>query len=145
MASNADVINRADSLMHAESAPLGGRRRRTFVAAPAQGVEPPMEHPFGEDEDLPVLTEVVATAAETLEVPKEHLDDARVSALAEEIAQAIGQQMAFELPTLLEATLLNASEELRNGITSTIEIALRDFMARRKQLRLPLDEQDTDI
>ena len=39
---------------------------------------------------------------------------------------------------------LTAGEELRAGITSTMEAALRDFIARRKQLRLPLDEPNTD-
>lgn len=144
MTGDADVINRADSLMRTEAAPFGGRRRRTFVAAPVQTMEPPEEQQSADDEDLPVLTEVVITETEAPEPTDDHLDDTRFSALAIEIAQAIEQQMAFELPTLIEATLLNASEELRNGITSTIETALRDLMARRKQLRLPLGEPDTD-
>ena len=70
--------------------------------------------------------------------------DARLEELAAQMAEAIGRQMAYELPTLIEATLLNASEELRTGITATMEAALRDFNARRKQLQLPLDAPDDD-
>ena len=60
------------------------------------------------------------------------------------LAEAIGRQMAYELPTLIEATLLNAEEGLRTGITATMEAALRDFIARRKQLQLPLDEPGSE-
>ena len=70
--------------------------------------------------------------------------DARLEELAAQMAEAIGRQMAYELPTLIEATLLNASEDLRTGITATMEAALRDFNARRKQLQLPLDAPDDD-
>ena len=41
---------------------------------------------------------------------------------------------------MIEATLLNAQNELRTGVNSTLEMALRDFLARRQQLRLPLDD-----
>jgi len=141
MAELSDVVDRANLLM---------RRRRSFVAAPASAPEmarpSPLPPATSDDDDLPVLTEVVApdtadTAATAVaEAPSERFDETQVSLLASEIAHAIGQQMAFELPSLLEAVLLSAGEELRAGITSTMEIALRDFIARRKQLRLPLDE-----
>ena len=137
MAEPSDVVDRADLLM---------RRRRTFVAARpsapqiATSIAPP---PAIEDDDLPVLTEVVSADAAGFETPSERIDETQVSLLASDIAHAIGQQLTFDLPSLLETTLLNAGEELRAGITATMETALRDFIARRKQLQLPLEEPDS--
>ncbi|MFZ4535251.1 hypothetical protein [Propionivibrio sp.] len=134
MAEFSDIVERADSLM---------RRRRSFVATPTSKAEsasvPLLEN---DDDDLPVLTEVVSEAAvsEAAAITTERFDETQVSLLASEIAHAIGQQLTYELPTLLEATLITAGEELRAGITATMETALRDFIARRKQLSLPLDE-----
>ena len=140
MADITDVVDRADLLM---------RRRRSFVAAQPIRAEPIPEIPTLTtpastlEDDLPVLTEVVSAEASVSEKRAERLDETEVALLAAEIAHAIEHQLAIELPTLIEAVLLNASEELRSGINSTMETALRDFLARRKQLRLPLDETDT--
>jgi len=132
MAEHSDVVDRIDSLM---------KRRRSFVASTARKndtASAPL--PTNDDNDLPVLTEVVSAEAAVSEVSPDRFDETQVSLLASDIAHAIGQQLTYELPTLLEATLLTAGEELRARITSTMETALRDFIARRKQLRLPLDE-----
>ena len=140
MADITDVVDRADLLM---------RRRRSFVAAQPIRAEPIPEIPTLTtpastlEDDLPVLTEVVSAEASVSEKRAERLDETEVALLAAEIAHAIEHQLAIELPTLIEAVLLNAGEELRSGINSTMETALRDFLARRKQLRLPLDETDT--
>jgi len=132
MAEQSDVVDRIDSLM---------KRRRSFVAKTASNIQSASAPlPASDDNDLPVLTEVVSAEAAVSEVSPDRFDETQVSLLASDIAHAIGQQLTYELPTLLEATLLNAGEELRAGITSTMETALRDFIARRKQLRLPLDE-----
>ncbi|MBS1229430.1 MAG: hypothetical protein H6R17_2707 [Proteobacteria bacterium] len=133
MAAPADVVDRADSLM---------RRRRTFVAARPSAPQSASvaQPPVIEDDDLPVLTEVVSADAAGFDEPGERFDETQVSLLASDIAHAIGQQLTCDLPSLLETALLNAGEELRAGITATMETALRDFIARRKQLRLPLDE-----
>ena len=133
MATSSDVVDRADSLM---------RRRRSFVATPppsqpVQASEPPT---VGEDDDIPVLTEVVSPEAAVSESSTNRVDETQIPLLASELAHAIGQQLTYELPTLLEAVLINAGEELRTGITETMETALRDYIARRKQLRLPLEE-----
>ena len=141
MAAPSDVVDRADSLM---------RRRRSFVAtractpeiASVVTSEPP---PVIEDDDLPVLTEVVSADAAGFDERGERFDETQVSLLASDIAHAIGQQLTCDLPSLLETALLNAGEELRAGITATMETALRDFIARRKQLRLPLDEPNEEI
>ena len=130
------------------------RRRRSFLAArhserlEADTIPAALEK-TAEEDDIPVLTEVVtpdqnknqaAPADELVPVPDLSAGfDGRLEELVAQMAEAIGRQMAYELPTLIEATLLNASEELRTGITATMEAALRDFSARRKQLQLPLD------
>ena len=138
MTERSDIVERADSLM---------RRRRSFVATSAATADHASTPMTGDDDDLPVLTEVVPEGG-TVEPVTEHrsapLDEAQVSLLASEITHAIEQQLAFELPTLIEASLISASEELRAGITSTIEAAIGDYVARRKQLRLPLGEPGTE-
>jgi hypothetical protein len=150
MAENNDVFNRADSLM---------RRRRAFVAAPAAPAESPATQRLGaesvmpkleeidfssnqntEDEDLPVLTEEVSAEAAVSEASPDRFDETLVAILISEIAHSIELQMKIELPMLVEASLMTAAEELRAGISTTMGIALRDFLARRQQLRLPLDE-----
>ncbi|MBP6653435.1 MAG: hypothetical protein KA779_00890 [Propionivibrio sp.] len=138
MAENSDVVDRADSLM---------RRRRSFVAT--QPATPPaplgMPQPVAEDDDIPVLTEVISAEAAVSEGSTNRVDETQITLLASDLAEAIGQQLTYELPTLLEAVLINAGEELRLGITATMETALRDYIARRKQLRLPLEEpNDSD-
>ncbi len=134
MAENSDVVDRADSLM---------RRRRSFVATPPAPLS--MPQPVAEDDDIPVLTEVISAEAAVSEGSTNRVDETQITLLASDLAEAIGQQLTYELPTLLEAVLINAGEELRLGITATMETALRDYIARRKQLRLPLEEpNDSD-
>ena len=135
MADSSDVVDRADSLM---------RRRRSFVAAPPASqpahidiIDTPR---IVEEDDIPVLTEVVSAEAAVSEESPHREDDTQITLLASDLAHAIGQQLTYELPTLLEAVLINAGEELRIGITETMETALRDYIARRKQLRLPLED-----
>lgn len=135
------------------------RRRRSFLAVRRETSLDADTVPLATDEDdIPVLTEVVLVEERNYEAPAgEEPDprpdpasypletfDARLEELAAQMADAIGRQLAYELPTLIEATLLNASEDLRSGITATMEAALRDFIAHRKQLPLPLDEPDAE-
>ena len=131
--------------------PLRGRRRRSFLAERREEALDIDTVPADlEEEDIPVLTEVVPpdtpfepVTTEPVDSPDE-LDpmiavESRIEELAADMARAIAEQMAYELPTLIEATLLNAGAELRNGITATMETALREYIAQRKQLNLPLD------
>ena len=80
-----------------------------------------------------MLTEVVSAEAAVSEESPHRDDDTQITLLASDLAYAIGQQLAYELPTLLEAVLINAGEELRVGITETMETALRDYIARRER------------
>lgn len=132
MDESSDAVGRADAL---------GRRRRSFVAAPAERVVfAPAPVTASEDDDLPVLTEVVSAEAAVSEDRDDRFDETQVTLLASDIAHAFGRQLTDELPCLLEAALVNAGEELRASISAAMETALRDFIARRKQLKLPLDE-----
>jgi hypothetical protein len=132
---------------------MPSKRRRSFLAA--RGTESgasPMrtEEPFPavlEDDDIPILTEVVTAeeekdvemdaappgaetpVAEDAPAVEEAPPASDLEALAARMAQAIDQQMAYELPTLIEATLLDVVANLRAGIASTVKAALRDFVA----------------
>jgi hypothetical protein len=142
MSEHTDVVERADLLMQAGTSPFGGRRRRSFVAATTRNAEltsTPL--PTIDDDDLPVLTDVVPAEVEPVsDASNEPDEEALLSIIAADLVHSIEQQLAIELPTLIEATLINAQNELRAGVNSTLEMALRDFLARRQQLRLPLDE-----
>ena len=150
MADPIKMSDRIDAVMHPEGTGLGGRRRRSFVAAASDTVElpvhslPTMEIDGPEDfDDLPVLTEIVtaeATVAAVAAPEPDPIDETLLSIIAADLIHSIENQLAIELPTLIEATLLNAQNELRTGVNSTLEMALRDFLARRQQLRLPLDD-----
>ena len=138
MAETPSVADRADVLM---------RRRRSFVAARNESPPPESsipEAPAEEDssEDIPVLTEVVVTETTLPEERVELTDETQEHLLASDIARAIGEQLTRDLPELLETVLLNAGENLRAGITATMETALHDFITRRKQLRLPLEDSN---
>lgn len=144
MAENNDIFNRADSLMtRAEGNLPGGKRRRAFIAGP---VMPRLEEihfaapPAADDEDLPVLTDEVSAEAAVSVASPDRFDETLLAILVSDIAHSIEQQMSIELPMLIEASLLTAKEELQAGINATMEVAIRDFLAHRRQLRLPLDE-----
>jgi len=147
MAEPGSIADRVDALMRFEGS--GSRRRRSFVAGAGEKAKEKVEAPLAsfpilEDEDLPVLTEVVPEdqlAPPPAEPPKPEQDDETLLAIiASDLVRSLENQLAVELPTLIEATLLSTQAELRNGINSTLEMALRDFLARRQQLRLPLDD-----
>jgi hypothetical protein len=146
MAEQGSIVDRVSALMRPES--TGARRRRSFIAGAGERSKETVEAsvptlPTLDDEDLPVLTEVVPDEplVAPAEPPKPEPDDETLLAIiAADLVHSIENQLAIELPTLIEATLLSTQNELRNGISSTLEMALRDFLARRQQLRLPLDD-----
>lgn len=147
MADPINMADRIDAVMHPEGTGLGGRRRRSFVAAASDTIELPV-HSLPTDgidgaedfDDLPVLTEIVTVESTTATSEPDPIDETLLEIIAADLIHSIENQLAIELPTLIEATLLNAQNELRTGVNSTLEMALRDFLARRQQLRLPLDD-----
>ena len=141
-----DVVERADALM----------RRRRFVAIPGALAEPrpAAAPPVPSEEDLPVLTEVIAeddlpVLTETLPAADaaflasetEHeawtreltarLTSQLSSELGSELAQAVERRLAAELPTLIEAVLLDVGAQLRAGVAASVGEVCRDFVRRR--------------
>lgn len=134
-----DIVSRADSLM---------RRRRSFVAGtPPPGTAdvptpPPPTHAEA-DEDIPVLTEEVLPETPAGTAPRDRFDETLAARLASEFAHTLERRLAAELPSLVEASLAVLEADLRRGILDTADGAIKDFLARREQLRLPLDEPDS--
>ena len=130
-------------------------RRRSFLAVKQGGLSATDAHSHSaaeEDEDFPVLTEVVLAETEgeietpslpepepssspdptpSPVVPLDFPDIARNSSeeFVAQMVQAINKQLSYELPSLVEATLVSISDELRAGIMSTMDAAIRDFIA----------------
>jgi hypothetical protein len=98
----------------------------------------PSERP-SEDDDIPVLTEIVPASDEARDIDEEAPPDPPANPevdpeeITKQMVEAIERQLAYELPTLIEASLLNISADLRSGIASTTQTALREFVAQRKQ------------
>jgi hypothetical protein len=133
---NDDIVSRADSLM---------RRRRSFVAEQATTAkEPPQTASVMADpeEDIPVLTEEVLPEAPASTTPRDKFDETLAARLASEFAHTLERRLSAELPSLVEASLAVLEADLRRGILDTADSAIKDFLARREQLRLPLEEPD---
>ncbi|MBK1680082.1 hypothetical protein [Rhodocyclus tenuis] len=130
------LVLRADSLM---------QKRRSFIAtpravvvAPAAPAAPPgpaaEPAPGGNEDDLPVLTEVVPPEATPAAMPPTALEEALAHRLAGELAQAIGDRLEAELPALVDASFARIEGDLRRDLRALAENALKDFLARRPQL-----------
>lgn len=133
-----DLVSRADSLM---------RRRRSFVAGPASPAAPDVPPDTATaaaeaDEDIPVLTEEVLPETPVGVAPRDRFDETLAARLASEFAHTLERRLAAELPSLVEASLAVLEADLRRGILDTADGAIKDFLARREQLRLPLDDPD---
>lgn len=134
--SNEDIVARADSLM---------RRRRTFVATPPPNDDIPVlqeevQASAPADDDIPVLTEEVFPDAPGSSAAHDRFDEKLASRLASEFAHSLERRLATELPSLVEASLAVLEADLRRGILDIANDAIKDFVARREQLRLPLED-----
>lgn len=122
------LVSRIDALV---------KRRRSFVAADA-GTPPPRR----EEEDVPLLTEVIdlseGEAGSEAPVPLEPL----IQALAADLAHALEYRLQADLPTVLDAAFERLASDLRRGIAGVAETAVRDFLGRQQQLRLPFPVDD---
>lgn len=124
-----DVLGRLDAL---------AGRRRSFVAGGATGTEPARS----EDDDLPLLTEVVDIAEVSGDQPHNRsqvLSEPLLEAMAAELANAVQQRLTADFPALLDDAVDRLANELRRGMHQITESAIRDYLARRRQLSLPLD------
>jgi len=150
MSRDSDLIRRADSLINPEADPAGVdrrecsrhlHRRRSFIASVDRPVKStPPDRNGAEDEDLPVLTEVVSPAEALPEAKAADIDTELRSMLATDLADVVDRQLRNDLPELIEAALCGAAEQLQRGLATTIETALHDFLSQRGQLRLPLGD-----
>lgn len=127
-----DLVSRADSLM----------RRRSFVAAPTPAADAPPPAALDVDGDVPVLTDEVQPEMPAAAAPRDRVDETLAARLASEFSHALERRLAAELPGLVEAGLAALEADLRRGIVAAADDAVRDFLARRQQLPLPLDEPD---
>lgn len=127
-----DLVSRADSLM----------RRRSFVAAPTPAADAPPPAALDVDGDVPVLTDEVQPEMPAAAAPRDRFDETLAARLASEFSHALERRLAAELPGLVEAGLAALEADLRRGILAAADDAVRDFLARRQQFRLPLDEPD---
>jgi hypothetical protein len=135
-----DIVSRADSLM----------RRRSFIAT-RPAVETVSLEDFPQlteeastlaEDDIPVLTEEVMPEMPAASPPRDRFDETLAARLASEFAHTLERRLAAELPGLVEASLAVLEADLRRGILDTADSTIKDFLARREQLRLPLEEPD---
>lgn len=140
-----DLISRANSLISANTDALAGetgrghsrrlQRRRSFVVstmrADREQLVERLQKIRADDDDLPVLTDVIATT--DVDVPAlgnaSSVDNRQATALAMDLADQVNRQLADALPALLEEALAVAGEHLRQGVGTLMESVLRDFMA----------------
>ena len=144
MAENTDIVGRADALMRPDASSFGSRRRAFIAAADDKTAAISAPQPADDDGDFPVLTEIVPNEPPVPEAQATRDDEALLAIIASDLVHNLEQQLAIELPTLIEAALVNAQIELRSGINSTMSMALHDFLARRQQLRLPFEDPNQD-
>ena len=126
-----DVIGRLDAL---------AGKRRSFVAGGSAA-----DASRQDDDDLPLLTEVVDIAEVTSEQPNSlshRISEPLLDAMAGELSHAIQQRLTADFPVLLDDAVGRLSAELRRGMHQITEAAIRDYLHRRRQLSLPLDGED---
>lgn len=129
-----DLIDRIDTLM---------QRKRVFVAnAPQTRAEPSVK--AADEEDIPVLTEVVDISEVSGDAPHEAVHpslDPLIDAVTLDFSLRLQERFATELPALINETVERLAIELQQSVHKMTEETLRDFVAQRRQLSLPLPEQ----
>ena len=154
-----DVIDRLDALIHKRRSYVAKPATAESIAAPAPATQTP-DVPFVEnaphaaepppavdyqaappdDDDVPILTEVVDVPAVSADQPAAvaHAPlEPLLDAMANDLTLLLQQRMAQDLPPVLEQAFARFGDELRRGIAEIAENAARDFVARRSQLHLP--------
>jgi hypothetical protein len=112
MADGRDLLDKADALM---------RRHRVFVAG---GAQPAAATPEPDEEDIPVLTEVVAGEAAAVDTASPPPDPDRVATLARELLferlPVLRQALAEELAVWLDAELPHVIVNVLDGVTDQL-------------------------
>lgn len=133
MSTDIDVVGRIDSLT---------QRKRVFVARDARtqsiAVPPPPS-----DDDLPVLTDVVEPENTPPESHQRDLVEPLLDALRHELSEVLRQQLATDIPELVQQATAQLAIELQQAILRRAEASMAEYLARRRQLPLQLVEQGT--
>lgn len=119
------LLERVDSLM---------QRKRIFVAGAAASADRP-EATAADDEDLPILTEIVAIGEVSGDSPNRAVQpqlDPLVEAFGKEFSQRLQQRFAAELPRLIEDATARLTTELRQSIERIADETLAEFVAQRR-------------
>lgn len=129
MTKDDDVVDRADFLM---------QRRRSFVATPTpvQDTANAVATPVADEEDIPVLTEVLRTeeiAAPATTAATEAVNANQLAHLAADFSQAIEQRLNRILPGLIEASVASLEQDLRREILAATDAALKELAASYRQ------------
>jgi hypothetical protein len=133
MTEHRDVIDRIDSLVN---------RKRVFVAG-ARTVSSGRH--AAEDEDIPMLTEVVDITEVSSDAPTRAAHppiEPLLDAVTLDFAYQLQQRFALELPTLIDEATNKLKIELQQNMHRITDQCLREFVARRQQLPLPLPDAD---
>lgn len=143
MSDSDPLVSRIDALV---------KHRRSFVARATPGPVPTEDaspasmtaaRTPAAEEDVPLLTEVIdlgeaSSPEDAAPVPLEPL----IQALAADLAHALEYRLQSDLPGVVDAALERLSTDLRAGVARVAESAIRDFLGRQQQLRLPLSERN---
>jgi hypothetical protein len=132
MSNEIDVVGRIESLTH---------RKRVFVARDACA-EIASEERHHNDEDLPVLTDVVEPENLAAQTPPRDLIEPLIDGLRHELSEVVRHQLAAEIPNLIQQATSQLAIELQQTITRRVESSLIEYLARRRQLALELPESD---
>lgn len=124
MSASKSLLERVDSLM---------QRKRKFVAgAPST---PESSTSPADDEDLPILTEVVDISEVSSDAPNHAVHaslDPQFDALGQEFAQRLQQRLAAELPRLIDESSARLAAEIRQAVQRIADEALHEFVTRRR-------------
>jgi hypothetical protein len=134
-----DVVERLDALIQKRRSYVARDNAPSGTGAGGQWIDVPVA--IHEDDDVPVLTEVVDIAEVSTDAPATAGPtpiEPMLDAIAAELANSLQQRLTDELPPLLDTAFEHFSAEVRAGIRGITETAVRDFIERRRQLNLPL-------
>ncbi|MDR3351609.1 MAG: hypothetical protein LBO00_01045 [Zoogloeaceae bacterium] len=103
---------------------------------PAAGLAPQSAAPPPGDENLPVLTDIVAYADTPAPTPEPAAHTAQdVEAMAREARELLRLRLKAEIPTLVESSLQIAlptiSRAIQEGLETIAQETLREFMAKQ--------------
>ncbi|NJA89044.1 hypothetical protein HCX48_07395 [Rhodocyclus tenuis] len=94
---------------------------------------------YADDEDLPVLTEVVPPEASVGGMTAAALEDRLAHQLASALGQTFSAYLERELPALIEAACQNLADTVRRDVRAIGENALKEFLAHRGSRYTPPD------